>query len=149
VLADGEFIITPQSAAEYASTRRGTRPRVVSVQTASSPSTAEWDAYRAAARELAKTAVAERMNAATARDAAAAERQNAQATRERALQEPDATARADIRQTVEEHVEAARRYAEEAAEHAAAAAMARTALIEQKALLQRMLDAPTAPRDAH
>jgi hypothetical protein len=147
ILADGEFVITPQSAAAYASTRRGTAPRAApDVTSAPPPAAAEWTAYRAAARELANAAVTERLLAATARKAAAAERLNAQTARETAMQAPDATTRAEIRATVAEHVEAADRYAKEAAEHSAAAAMHRTALVEHKALLQRMLGVPaTAP----
>lgn len=154
VLADGEFVITPQSAAEYAAARRGTRSRPVAVQTARPPepsgplpSVDERNAYRAAARELAKAAVAERMLAAEARKAAAEERREAQAAREGALKAPDAAAASEIRMTVAQHVEAAARYAEEAAEHAAASAMHRDALVEHKALLRRMFGIPEVPDD--
>jgi len=155
VLADGEFVITPQSAAEYAAARRGTRPRAVAVETARPlepsgplPSVDERNAYRAAARELAKAAVAERMLAADARKAAAEERREAQAARENALKAPDAATASEIRMTVAQHVEAASRYSEEANGHAAASAMHRDALVEHKALLRRMFGHPDVPDDA-
>jgi hypothetical protein len=191
VLAEGEFVITPESAGAYAASQRGARTRtpatrasaplaatprasappaaaprtptappatpraptapatpatpVTPAQPASpQPSAAEWDAYRATAKELGNAATNERLLAAEARKAAAAERREAQAARERATQAADPAQAAEIRATVAQHVEAAQRYADEANQHAEAAAMHRAKLNEHRALLQQKFGvAPT------
>jgi hypothetical protein len=144
VLADGEFVITPQSAAAYDAERRRAHvikhaDRPVPQPTAQLPAAVGLNADREVARELGNAAVAERKLAATAREAAAAERGEAQAARLRALEATDPSIAAEQRATAAEHIEAAQRYAAEAAEHAATAARQRAALAEQKARLERNL----------
>jgi hypothetical protein len=149
VLAEGEFVITPQSAAAEDAKRRGARARTdvgpsIAQAAAQLPAADEVNAYRAAARELGNAAVAERRLAATARQAAAAERREAHAARLRAFQAADVTAAAEQRAIVAEHTAAAQRYAAEAAEHAATAAMHRAALAEHKARVQGVDGYPAA-----
>jgi hypothetical protein len=147
VLAEGEFVITPQSAAADEAKRRGARARTDAGTPAPQlPAADEVDAYRAVARELGNAAVAERRLAATARRSAAAERREAQAARTRVSQAADAALAAEQRTTVAEHIAAAQRYAAEAAEHAAAAAMHRAALAERRARVEGV-DAGTAGVD--
>lgn len=147
-LAEGEFVITPQSAAADEAKRRGARAPTnagapVPQPTVQLPAADEVNAYRAVARELGNAAVTERKLAATARQAAAAERREAQAARLLALQAADPAIAAEHRTSVAEHVAAAQRYAAEAEEHAAAAAMHRAALTEHKARVERADGDPT------
>lgn len=164
VLAEGEFVITPESAAEYQAVRRGPRPRTSTVATAPAPvaasapaparaasgasmpppSAAELAAARAATRELGNSVVAERELAAAARKSAADARRAATEARTAAGQAKDPAVAAELRAKVAEHVAAAQRYVEEAAEHAATAARQREELLEQQARVMQMFSALAA-----
>jgi hypothetical protein len=149
VLAEGEFVITPQSAAADEAKRRAARSPTDATTSLPQrilqlPAADEVSADRAAARELGNAAVTERRLAASARQAAAAERREAQAARLRAIQAEDAASAAEQRTEVAEHVAAAQRYAAEATEHAAAAATHRASLAEHKTRMERVDGDPGA-----
>lgn len=133
VLADGEFIITPEGGALDRAKRRTTAPPVGTSEPApAAPPPSASVADRAALRELGNAAFEARRLAAVAREAAAAARRDAHAARIRAAQAGDPAVAAELRKVVAEHVAAAERHAAEAAAHAAAAERHRDARLELK-----------------